>query len=232
MLPVQQNLLQSYITEAEQFTLSNKMVINKQKTKVISFTKSKKWDFPPELNFSDGTEIECVSAIKLVGVIVTQDLKWSQNTEYICRKARKKLWILRRMKNLELDLFQLFDIYSKEIRSILEMAVPVWHPSLTKQQAADIERVQKLAFKIILQDRYIDYELACKTFETETLEDRRTKLCYRFAVKNSKSDHSFFTERDTNVNTRHNRKRFYEYKCNFGRFRKSSIPYLASLLNK
>ena len=71
------------------------------------------------------------------------------------------------------------------------MAVPVWHPSLTKHQAADIERVQKLAFKIILQDRYVDYELACKTFETETLEDRRTKLCYRLAVKNSKSENSF-----------------------------------------
>ena len=93
--PVEQNLLQSYVSEAEQFTSDNRMVINKQKTKIISFTKSKKWDFPPELTFSDGTVIECVPAIKLVGVMVTQDLKWSQNTEYICGKARKKLWILR-----------------------------------------------------------------------------------------------------------------------------------------
>ena len=142
MLPVEHNILQNYISEAEQFTADNKMVINKQKTKIISFTKSKKWDFPPELRFSDGTEIECVPAIKLVGVVVTQDLKWSQNTDYICGKARKKLWILRRMKNMELDLFQLFDIYTKEIRSILEMAVPVWNPGITKKQAVDIERVQ------------------------------------------------------------------------------------------
>ena len=120
----------------------------------------------------------------------------------------------------------------KKYRSIKNDIVSMLYLLLTRQQAADIERVQKLAFKIILQDRYIDYELACKTFETETLEDRRTKLCYRFAVKNSKSDHSFFTEIDTNVNTMHIIKRFYEYKCNFGRFRKSSIPYLASLLNK
>ena len=104
------------------------MVINKEKTKIISFTKSKKWDFPPVLTFSEGTVIECVPAIKLVGIMVTQDLKWSQNTEYVCGKTRKKLWILRRMKNMELDFFQLFDIYAKEIRSILEMVVPVWHP--------------------------------------------------------------------------------------------------------
>ena len=231
VLPDEQNLLQDYIREAEQFATNNKMVINKQKTKIMSFTKSKKWDFPPELKFSDGTEIECVSAFKLVGVIVTQDLKWSQNTEYICKKARTKLWILRRMKNMELDIFQLFDIYSKEIRSILEMSVPVWHSGITKQQSGDIERVQKLAFKIILQERYQNYELACETFATETLENRRTKLCYRFAVKNLKSDHPFFSKVDANVKTRHARNSVYEYKCNFGRFRKSSIPYLARLLN-
>ena len=231
VLPVKNNLLQCYISEAEEFTTDNKMVINKQKTKVISFTKSKKWDFPPELRFSDGTEIECVPSIKMVGVLVSHDLKWSKNTEYICGKARSKLWILRRMKNLDLNFFQLFDVYSKEIRSIVEMAVPVWNPGITKQQAVDIERIQKLAFKIILQDKYQNYELACTFFATDTLEKRRTTLCYRFAVKNSKSDHSFFTNVVNHAKTRQTGNKVYEYKCNFERFRKSSIPYLARLLN-
>ena len=39
--------------------------------------------FPPEVNFSDGTQIECVPHIKLLGVIVSQDLRWNLNTEYI-----------------------------------------------------------------------------------------------------------------------------------------------------
>ena len=47
---------------------------------------------------------------------------------------------------MELDMFQLFDVYIKEIRSILEMAVPVWHPGLTKKQTADIESVSKVGF--------------------------------------------------------------------------------------
>ena len=41
------------------------MVINKKKTKVISFSKSRKWAFPPELHFSDGTPIEYVSDTRL-----------------------------------------------------------------------------------------------------------------------------------------------------------------------
>ena len=46
------------------------MVINKQKQRlsVISFTKSRKWGFLPELTFSDGTMVECVPSTKLVGV--------------------------------------------------------------------------------------------------------------------------------------------------------------------
>ena len=44
---------------------------------------------------------------------------------------------------LDLDIHKMFDVYIKEIRSILELAVPVWHSGLTKQQATDIERIQK-----------------------------------------------------------------------------------------
>ena len=231
VLPPEQNLLQHYIRDTEIFVTDNKMQINKQKTKVISFTKSKKWDFPPELTFSDGTEIECVPVVKLVGVMVSQDCKWSRNTTYICQKARTKLWILRRMQKMELDVFQLFDVYTKEIRSILEMAVPVWHPGLTKRQSADIESIQKIAFKIILQSEYRVYSYACKIFNTETLENRRVKICHRYATKNLKSNHTHFTKLTQNMNTRSKSDIVKPFKCNFGRFSKSSLPYLARLLN-
>ena len=56
------------------------------------------------------------------------------------------------MLELELDIFQQFDVFVKEIRLILEMAVPVWHSGLTKKQSADIESVQKTAMKIIFQE--------------------------------------------------------------------------------
>ena len=184
ILPEENNLLQHFISDTEQFVSENKMVINKDKTKVISFTKSRKWDFPPEVHFSDGTHIEYISETKLVGVIVSEDLKWHKNTAYICGKARSKLWILRRLLKVDLDIHQMFDVYSKEIRSILEMAVPVWHPGLTKKQSADIESVQKMAMKIILQDKYVDYKLACSTLSAKTLEERRLQLCSKFAFEN------------------------------------------------
>ena len=103
---------------------------------------------------------------------------------------------------MALDKFQLFDVYKKEIQSILEMEVPVWHSSLTKQQSSDIERIQKVAFRIILDSNYTNYNLACTKFNTETLQNRREKLCLKYAKKNLKSDHSFFETLCSNVATR------------------------------
>ena len=81
ILPVQNNLLQFYVKDTENFVSSNNMIINKQKTKVICFPKSRKWAFPPELHFSDGTPIEYISDTRLVGVVLSQDLKWFKNTD-------------------------------------------------------------------------------------------------------------------------------------------------------
>ena len=111
------------------------------------------------------------------------------------------------------------------------MAVPVWHSGLTNQQTSDIESVQKVAMRIILQDQYDNYESACQTLSTQTLSERRTKLCSKFASKNLKSDNSFFTKLETNFETRQESDQVKEFKCNFGRYYKSSLPYLARLLN-
>ena len=94
----------------------------------------------------------------------------------ICQKARQKLWILRRMVKLGLNKEILFDVYSKEVRSMLELAVPAWHSGLTRQQSTDIERIQKISFKLILGDNYENYQQACKILSTKTLEQRRINL--------------------------------------------------------
>ena len=189
------------------------------------------WDFPPELKFTDGTPIDYVTETKLVGVILSKNLSWQKNTDYICDKARQKVWMLRRIIQLDMDSLTLFDVYTKEVRSILELAVPVWHSGLTKLQVADIERIQKVSFKIILGTQYTTYRNACELLSTQTLQERRVKLCHKFAKKNVKSDNSFFTKLTKNVNTRQKSNLVKEYKCRTGRFKKSPLPYLAKLLN-
>ena len=109
------------------------MKINPNKTKIIKFNKSRKHDFPPEVFISGDQMLEVVPDTKLVGVIVSQDLKWEKNTDFICTRARRKLWVLRRLRKFKIEITKLADVNKKEIRSLLEYAVPVWHSSITVQ---------------------------------------------------------------------------------------------------
>ena len=194
------------------------------------FNKSRKWDFPPEISFSNNENLEYLYQIKLVGIIVSDDLRWEKNTQYICRKETERMWILRRMKKSKLDTEILLDTYTKEIRTILELAVPVWHSGLTLKQTRDIERIQKTALYIILEESYLDYDVACTLLGIEPLNLRRDQLCLKFAKKDVKKENSLFTKTENNGRTRQNNP-VKEPKCNSIRFFKSRILYLSKLLN-
>ena len=165
--------------------------------------------------------------MKLLGVIITDNLRWQQNTDFICQKARQKLWTLRRMKRMKMNSSHIWDVYTKEVRSHLELAVPVWHSGLKKHQSAQIERIQKSALRIILDDHYTTYEEVCSLYSVEQLEKRRLKLCLNFTKKDIKRDKSMF-QKPTTTNTGSKPTLVKEFTCRT----KSSLPYLSKLLNK
>ena len=202
ILPPENNLLQFYLDDTEKFTQDNKMVINSKKSKIILFNKSRKWDFPPEMSFSNNENLEYLSHMKLVGVVLSEDLRWGKNTEYICQKAMQRMWVLRQMKKFHLETEHIVDTYVKEIRSLLELAVPVWHSGLTMKQSRDIERVQKTAFYIIFGESYMDYNVACTLAELEPLDCRREQICLKFAKKDFKKENSLFMKNEAAVSTR------------------------------
>ena len=96
-----------------------------------------------------------VEEMKILGVVLSSDLKWNANTQNIVTNAFKRVWMLRRLKVLGKAVPELKDLYIKQIRSVLELAVPVWHSSLTQSNISDIERVQKTSLHIILGDEYV-----------------------------------------------------------------------------
>ena len=56
------------------------------------------------------TRIELMERAKLLGVILTSDLKWEQNTQYIVQRCNSKLWTLRRLKKLGTSKVDLLDV--------------------------------------------------------------------------------------------------------------------------
>ena len=86
-----------------------------------------------------------------------------------------------------------------------------------KGQEADLEKVQKVALTIILEDNYISYDVACTLMNILPLNLRRIDLCTTFAIKLYKSPRceEFFTPAIKLVNTRSEQQKLVqEKKCN------------------
>ena len=94
--------------------------------------------------------------MKILGLVVQNDLKWRSNTEDMIRKAYKRMWMIKRLKGHGANLQDMLEVYIKQIRCVLEYGVPVWNSSVTKDESYDIERVQKSFLHIVLGSQYLD----------------------------------------------------------------------------
>ena len=72
------------------------------------------------------------------------------------KKAYTRMIILEKLYEFNLPVEEMINIYILFIRSIVEQSCIVWHSSLTEDDHTAIERVQKVALRIILDSQYTD----------------------------------------------------------------------------
>ena len=159
ILPAQNSLIQTRLNQIQEYADVHKLKINEAKTKIMTFNFSNKYDFLPKFHIGS-KELEVVRSFKLLGVMISSDLKWNEHTEYIVKKANKRLWYLRRLSRLGASRDTLLNQYRLICRSVLEMAAPVFSGGLSQTNISDIEDVQRSAFKIILRRDYVSYSQA------------------------------------------------------------------------
>ena len=80
IFPADRSILQTQLLKVENYTIKNKMKINESKSKIMIFNKSRNYDFPPELAFRNGQNLEVFEETKLLGLVLTTDLRWHSNT--------------------------------------------------------------------------------------------------------------------------------------------------------
>ena len=222
---------QTKVKEIVDYANTNGMKINSTKSKVMIFNRSKKFDFMPEIEFSEGQVGEVVEEMKLLGVHITSNLKWHTHVANICKRANTKLWLLRRLKKLGADNEILLDLYNKQIRSIVEYALPVWGPGITKHDCNQIERIQKCAYAIIFG--YIDYDIVLAKYGLKSLEERRLEAVTKFALKSSKHPvfSKWFNLKSSKIKTR-SKAIYSEIPFRTNQWGNSPIPMMTRLLNK
>ena len=234
VLPEARSTVQALLGELNEYTRAHKMKLNSDKTKVILFNRSRKYDFQPECYFHEGDLLDVVEEVKLLGVNIRSDLSWSSHCKEMCQKGFARLWMLRRLQPLGANIEELIEIYQTQIRSVLEFAVAAWTAGLTVKQSNQIERVQKTALAIILGSEYVNYPSALKMVDMESLKDRRCDLCAKFAKKalKHKKFSSWFCKNDTVSNTRAPKPELKNPETLKRRYEKSPLVYLTNLLNQ
>ena len=175
-------LSQSYMDKITKWTKENKMKLNAKKTKIMIINFTRNYQFSTRI-LLENQLLEIVDEKRLLGCVITPDLKFHKNTQFMVKRAYARMIIIHRLYSFNVATEDLVIIYILYIRSLLEQNVAVWNYAITQEECEDIERVQKIAVKIILKDDYSNYEESLTLIRLEKPQVRRRQLCLTIAKK-------------------------------------------------
>ena len=118
------------------------MLINKKKTKTMIFNYTHNYKFTTRLRINN-EPIDVITSTRLLGTIISDDLKWDLNCANIVKKANARMQLLRKVASFGTNEDELKNIYLLFISSVLEQSATVWHSTLTEDNKNDLERVKK-----------------------------------------------------------------------------------------
>ena len=197
------------------------------------FNYSRNYQFATRIHLNN-TLLDTIRETRLLGTVISDDLSWQKNSQYLIQRGYTRMTILRNLYQFNIPEEDLVLIYCLYIRSVLEYNSSVRFSSITQEESNDIERVQRCACRIILKDEYVSYESALSRLNLQNLSDRRKTLALRFAQKcttHERFENLFPLNDKENLNLRNPEK----HKVKFARtlrLCKSSIPAMQRLLNQ
>ena len=82
VLPCEKSNIQKRLKDISDYADIHQLKLNEKKTMVMPFNFTRKYDFLPKISV-DNKQLDVVYSTKLLGVIITSDCKWKENTSYI-----------------------------------------------------------------------------------------------------------------------------------------------------
>ena len=86
----------------------------------MKFTRSRKYDFPPEFSIGGCDTIEVKIEHKILGVMVQSDMGWGAQCQEMVRRATSTTWAIHRMKTIGVSDYKLTEFWKSEGRVHLE----------------------------------------------------------------------------------------------------------------
>ena len=135
--------------------------------------------------------IERVMTYKLLGVYVSNDLKWNHHVEVIVQKGNRRLYSLRVLKQYGAPPASLAKVYTTIVRPVIEYAAPVWQ-NIPDFLSYKIESIQKRAMRIIFP--LMNYKETLNALNLTTLSDRRAHLCQVYIDRLQNENHPLISQ--------------------------------------
>lgn len=104
-----------------------------------------------------GEQLETVKCAKILGLTISNDLKWTDHVLDIINKANKRIYFIIQLKRAKVPARDIISIYCSCLRPVLEYGSQVFHYALLTYLSDSIERVQKRIPAIVHQSQ--DYDL-------------------------------------------------------------------------
>ena len=112
-----------------------KLTISKTKSSYMTFS------FIKIDNHSSISLLLIKKTIKILGVLLDVDLRWSSRVDYLTKKGTSVLTSFTNLKRFGMPTKVLKSVYCSYVRSSLEYACQAWHPGLPKDQSDKLEMI-------------------------------------------------------------------------------------------
>ena len=138
----------SQVSKFVQWCKDNYLLLNVKKTKelVIDFRKDN--DVTVPLIISDET-VERVENYKYLGTVIDNKLAFDSNTVIINKKCQSRIYLLQKLRNLNVNKSVMQMFYRCFIESVLTFSFLAWYGSLNVKNKNVLERVVKVCSKIV-----------------------------------------------------------------------------------
>ncbi len=126
----------------------NNLSLNVEKTKeiVVDFRRVHTQHAPLTIN---GATVERASSTKFLGVHITEDLSWTNNTAALAKKAQQRLYFLRKLRRARAPTPIMCTFYRGTIESILTSCITVWYGACNASCCKSLQRIVRAAEKIV-----------------------------------------------------------------------------------
>lgn len=137
------------------WALSNKLEINKQKTKEIVFHQPSP---RADLNLKVIDAIEQVDSVKLLGVYLANNFKFSIHVRNIITTCNQRFYVLRMLKRKGLSVKCLKIVYTALVLNKITYAISAWAGFLSSSEVSQFNSVLKKAFRYGYTDKVLEFE--------------------------------------------------------------------------